>query len=620
MLLAGVPVRELWPGGWPALIGHVVAGAAHLSVPASRSAGGTWSVAAAVLGTGTLWIAGGALAASGSGAPRRIAAFGLLAAPWIAAIALSRGDHAGWQGAVVLLSGLLWFSSSRAAVGLGVGTALLSVTLAQAVGPRTPWIHLGQPAADDASFTTLATDPSYGPLTGRRTGAPMLEVSAPEPALWRMQTLDYVDGSRWRVSPTNLPELPQPAAQEHEVTVRVRGLQNDLVVAPGRIQWVDARGRATPTSGDAWRVATGLGAGDTYTVHASYVHATADQLASDRARIGPRAREYTRIGLPAGSLAGLGAFGKLVLGLFGLDARGLAKSEPDPRVVALARQLSAGARTEWDIVARVERYLLDGRRFRYTTHVPNPGPQPLVDFLFRHRAGYCQQFAGAAALLLRLDGVPTRVVAGFATGVQSGPARYTVRDRDAHEWIEVYFPGYGWVPFNPTPGAADARIATGLDPLGSPSRAAGTPGQLPVAAVLAALIALSLTGLASWRRGSRRPADRVQELLERTARRTGARLEPSSTLSELRAQLTRLGPRTAELAAETERARFGSGPVAAARRPRVRFARALVSDLGPLRAVLVYAGIARGASVARSLAVSRLRRMAQRRGRLPPRR
>jgi hypothetical protein len=344
------------------------------------------------------------------------------------------------------------------------------------------------------------------------------------------------------------------------------------------------------------------------------VQPTADQLATDRAPIGPRAREYTKLGLPAGSLAGLGPFGKLVLGLFGLDARGLAKSEPDSRVVALARRLSAGARTEWDIVARVERYLLDGRRFRYTTHVPNPGPQPLVDFLFRDRAGYCQQFAGAAALLLRIDGVPTRVVSGFATGVQTGAARYTVRDLDAHEWIEVYFPGYGWVPFNPTPGAAAARIATGLDPLAPASRGAGGGGGLPVAAVLAVLAVLILSGLGSHRRRSRRPTDRLQELLERVARRTGARLEPSSTLRELGAQLTRLGPRTAELAAETERARFGAGAVAPARRPRVRFARALLSDLGPLRAVLVYAGIARGASVARSLAVSRLRRGGQRRG------
>jgi hypothetical protein len=350
------------------------------------------------------------------------------------------------------------------------------------------------------------------------------------------------------------------------------------------------------------------------------VHATADQLARDRAPIGPRAREYTQLGLPAGSLAGLGAFAKLVLGLFGLDARGLAKSEPDRRVVALARRLSAGARTEWDLVARVERYLLDGGRFRYTTQVPNPGPRPLVDFLFRDHAGYCQQFAGAAALLLRLDGVPTRVVSGFATGVQTGAAGYTVRDLDAHEWIEVYFPGYGWVPFNPTPGAAAARIATGLDPLGSPSSAAGTQGQLPVAAVLAAFVVLAFGGVMSWRRRSRRPPDRLQELLERIAWRTGARLEPSSTLSELGAQLARVGPRTAELAAETERARFGAGPVAPAGRPRVRFARALVSDLGPVRALLVYTGLARAASSARSLSLSRLRRREQQSGRLHPRR
>jgi transglutaminase-like putative cysteine protease len=590
VLLAGVPVRALAPGVWPALIGHVVAGVAQLSAPAGRPAGGTWSVAAAALGSGILWVAGSGLATSSSlETPRRIAAFGLLAAPWIAAVGLSRGDHAGWQGAVVLLAGLLWFSVPRLGVALGVGAALLSVALAQAVGPRTPWIDVGQLTTSDPSFNTLLTAPTYGPLTGRRTGVPMLEIDAARPALWRMQTLDYVDASGWSVSPTDLPKLPQPAAQQEEVTVRVLGLRNDLVVAPGRIERVEAGGKVTPTGGEAWRVATGLATGDTYAVRADYVRATADQLARDRAAIGPRARAYTRFGLPAGRLARVWAVGRLVVGLFGLDPRGLAQSMPDPRVVALARRLSAGARTEWEVVSRVERFLLDPRRFRYTTRVPKPGPQPLADFLLRSRAGYCQQFAGAAALLLRLDGVPARVVAGFATGVRTGPERYTVRDLDAHDWIEVYFPGYGWVPFNPTPSADLAAIASGLDPLRSPTRGAGHQGVLPVVALLAGLAALALTGIVLGRRRSRPTPDRLQRLLERLARRTGARLEPSSTLSELGAALARLGPRTAELVAETERNRFAAGAAAPAARPRLRLARALVSDVGPVRALLLCA-------------------------------
>jgi hypothetical protein len=261
----------------------------------------------------------------------------------------------------------------------------------------------------------------------------------------------------------------------------------------------------------------------------------------------------------------------------------------DARVVALARRLAAGAHTQWDLVTRVERYLLGGGRFRYTTHVPKPGPQPLVDFLLRTHAGYCQHFAGAAALLLRLAGVPARVVVGFATGKETAPGRYTVRDLDAHQWIEVYFQGYGWVPFNPTPAASPASIAGGLDPLRPPTPASGNPGGL---AFLAVLVPLVLAGLRIVRRRSS-PRLRGHSLrsLERIASRAGGPVGPSTTLGELGAILARVGPRTAGLAAEVERARFASEPPRATRLPRLRLALALVGDVGPLRGVILWAPV-----------------------------
>src|SRR5207248_3228868 len=82
----------------------------------------------------------------------------------------------------------------------------------------------------------------------------------------------------------------------------------------------------------------------------------------------------------------------------------------------------------------------------------------LESFLFSARRGYCQQFAGAMALLLRMGGVPARVATGFATGnYDSSKHQYVVSDLDAHAWVEAYFPGYGWVRFDPTPAAAPAR-------------------------------------------------------------------------------------------------------------------------------------------------------------------
>ncbi len=68
------------------------------------------------------------------------------------------------------------------------------------------------------------------------------------------------------------------------------------------------------------------------------------------------------------------------------------------------------------------------------------------------RSGYCQHFAGAMALMLRYLGIPARVAAGFASGTYSKD-HWTVTDHDAHAWVEVWFAGYGWLPFDPTPGA-----------------------------------------------------------------------------------------------------------------------------------------------------------------------
>jgi transglutaminase-like putative cysteine protease len=588
MLLAGVPIGAFAPGAWSRQLGLLGAGAAQLVTPGSTAAA-SWSLAVAMLASGVLWLAGSALAATGSAPSRRSAvAFALLVAPWLAGLSRTTPDHAAWQGAVVLVAGVLWFPCPRRAIPLGVVAALLSVPLAQAVGPRARWFGLGSRTPSASPFGSLDTEPTYGPLTDRRTGAPMLQVTAAEPALWRMQVLDEFDGYGWTVSSTPLPELPQPAARRESSSVRVLGLRNDLVVAPGRVDRVSALGSVTQAGGEAWRIAPPPSTSFTYRVSASYVHLSADQLANDRAQLDPRSRAYTRLRPSTKGAGNLGLLG-IMLGALGVRFGAWENRAPviDARVVALAQRLAAGAHTEWDVVTRVEQYLLGGDRFRYTTRVPQPGPRPLVDFLLRTHAGYCQHFAGAAALLLRLAGVPARVVVGFATGAPTAPGRYTVRDIDAHEWIEVYFQGYGWVPFNPTPAADPASVASGIDPLRRATPAGRDPGELGFLAVIAAF---GVVGVAIVRRHqSRRRRGRLPLSLERIALRAGGPVGPSTTLGELGAMLARVGPRTAALAAEAERARFASGAPAAPRHPRIRLALALVSDLGPLRAMLVWA-------------------------------
>jgi hypothetical protein len=594
---AGVPAGQLLPHAWPLLLARLAGGMGRLTALGSASGpigNDPWPLTAWLLGAGAAWVAGAALATSGPSARRRAIAFGLLGAPWIAAVALRHSDQAAWQGAAVLLAGLLWLGDRRGAVrrvlALGLVAALVSVATAQAVGPRTPWFTRPPPSAATVRFLA-ENELTYGPLEGRRSGATLLQVTAAQPALWRMRVLSLFTGPGWRVdSPT--PELPQPAEEPVEAKVMVRGLANDLMVAPGRINAVHAHGTASPVAGEAWQLTPYPRRGDTYKMWASVVGASAEQLQAVPAPTDPRLRAYTSL------LPGYEWPSGVVVPLFGQppdpDVTATLDLTPYGPVAALARRLAAGATSQWEVVARVHHYLLDGGRFRYTTNLPPAGPFPLVDFLLRDQAGYCQHFAGAAALLLRLTGVPARVVVGFATGVPEPGGRFNVRDVDAHAWIEVYFQGYGWVAFNPTPAAAQANIPRQLDPLAPASATSGGPdahrgpeglGWLTVGAILAAL---ATAGVLVVRRRTRRGPLPLGPLLEGLVRRTDGHVQPSSTLAELGVELSRLvGPQTAALAAQTERARFAPGPAAPTPHPRIQLARALANDLGPRRALLV---------------------------------
>jgi hypothetical protein len=428
----------------------------------------------------------------------------------------------------------------------------------------------------------------------------MLEIKAAEPGLWRVQVLDVFDGHGWRTTQSP-PRLPEPAAKPVRIDVRVRGLRNDLVASPGAIERVESRGTAEPLPGGAWRLVPGPHAGDEYRVDARVVPADAGELRRAMPPRDPGVADYTRLGWSGRRFRRAPSFmqiGPFTLFFTARDAqpRGFPIDVPpfgEPRdasataalsrspyrgVAALARRLAAGARTEWEVVARVMRYLRDADRFRYTTDVSPPGPFPLVDFLLRTRAGYCQHFAGAAALLLRLAGVPARLVAGFATGIRSG-GRFKVRDLDAHDWIEVYFTGYGWVALDPTPAVDPAAIPPELDLF------APTGGHARIGSRAYTLIGvLAVAALAGWRR-RRRP-----QLGEALARLLGTPVRPSTTLSELRDEVARaLGPHTAALAAEAERARFGPQPAGPRRWTSARIARALARDVGPWRALLMLA-------------------------------
>jgi transglutaminase-like putative cysteine protease len=125
----------------------------------------------------------------------------------------------------------------------------------------------------------------------------------------------------------------------------------------------------------------------------------------------------------------------------------------DPRIELFAHEITRNAPTPYDKVRAIENELKT--RFGYTLNVTIKGSDPLAEFLFDAREGHCEYFATAMVIMLRTLGIPARIVNGFQMGEYNDINRlYTVRESDAHSWVEVYFPhSSSWIEFDPTPAA-----------------------------------------------------------------------------------------------------------------------------------------------------------------------
>ncbi|MCB9786475.1 MAG: DUF3488 domain-containing protein [Deltaproteobacteria bacterium] len=124
----------------------------------------------------------------------------------------------------------------------------------------------------------------------------------------------------------------------------------------------------------------------------------------------------------------------------------------DPRIGALARELSAAADTPYDRARAIERRLSND--WSYTTQGGTDRVHPLEDFLFVRKAGHCEYFASAMVLMLRTLGIPARPANGFYGGAWNPYGRfYTIRQADAHAWVEAWFAGIGWLTMDPTPAS-----------------------------------------------------------------------------------------------------------------------------------------------------------------------
>jgi hypothetical protein len=137
----------------------------------------------------------------------------------------------------------------------------------------------------------------------------------------------------------------------------------------------------------------------------------------------------------------------------------------DPRVRDLARRVTASAGSNYARAQAVESYLRTN--FSYTLQLPGvQEADPLATFLFQRKRGHCEYFASSMAIMLRTLDIPARVVNGFRGGEYNDlTGNYIVRERDAHSWVEVYFPEFGWVTFDPTPGSSQAGLNGRLERL-----------------------------------------------------------------------------------------------------------------------------------------------------------
>jgi transglutaminase-like putative cysteine protease len=638
-LAAGVPGRLLLPDAWDDLAAGIVQGLEGMPGVSVPYRGADEWISIAILLGGTLLVCLAALLAFWhrrgtrslpSALPAAVALSVLYAVP----IVEHPPDRPFLGGAAfcLLLAAFLWLERLGAdQVGIGALLVAVATVAGLVVAPLLdgdgPWLDYESLAQDlePKGASTFDWNHDYGPLSWPRDGREILRVKAEASAYWKATSLDRFDGVRWRegrLTWTLGPDIEQGAGRpEWFQTVRVvhRGLSSSHFIAPGTTLAI------LPPAPDAVRALPGtfrpedgiLERGASYRARAYSPRPSEIDMRSAGLDYPLLARDHLEIELPQHLVrrriidpgrytqdllrkvtlrfapfgtdsAPRGAFPS---GYQVIDAGAYLRRSAYARVYALARRLrAASGASPYDFVLRVQDRVQRGALYSEAAIARRV---PLSSFLFEDRIGYCQQFSGAMALLLRMGGVPARVASGFTPGRYDRKRKeYVVRDLDAHSWVEVYFPQIGWVTFDPTPAASPARSQSddaadpGAPDLGGEGAAAGDRLSDPgaggavaddggsrtglVAAGFAVLVALAAGGVTLVRRG-RLPGEplgpEVAEL-QRALHRTGRTPAPDVTLARLEGFLS--GSSAAQRYVRAVRAaRFagrGAGPTPADRR------------------------------------------------------
>jgi transglutaminase-like putative cysteine protease len=411
---------------------------------------------------------------------------GLALAGFVAVLAL-----AGWRGAleprvVWRLGGAVTLGAVAVLVAAGIGGGP-----AKAGEPWWGWQDWSLGSSSAASGRGLDLRQAYGKLDWPATPRVALTVQSDTARPLRAVSLDDFDGVAFTLAETGASDPlviqdgtitadvgDRTEGEDIEQRVTLRSASSQVVLASGRAERVTGPFAGTADMvGDAIRVNTPITGGDSYTVQARIPQASPAELTA--------ARPYDPADAPAGSTRLRATFWgdpvEVPLWGSGLTVEPAALGAYAP-VHDLAVRVAGDAATPYAAVNRIEAYLR--RNYVYDEQPPYPtslpddwpadmprGRPPLVDFLFGSRRGYCQHFAGSMAVMLRSLGIPSRVAVGYTGGrFDAQSDRWVVTDRDAHAWVEVWFPGHGWLPFDPTPGRSAPNPSSVSSPDYAPSR------------------------------------------------------------------------------------------------------------------------------------------------------
>ena len=326
-------------------------------------------------------------------------------------------------------------SGNLARPGLMAGIAVVAIVL---VIPKAPiadttispglidWTRIGT-----GGTSQLDVQADVGDYLTSGRDAELLRIRSDEPLRWRAGTLDYFDGYRWQ----DTTEREQGYGEEVGPLVETEIVRQSVEVVDAQTDRVFGGYRITSTSvpdaeentDGSWSIGGTFGEGDTYWLLSEVPQPSEEQLWSAGTDYPASVREKY-LQLP---------------------------SNTPPIVAKRAREIERryDPATPYDRARAIERYLRYDGGFIYNLNVSYRRADAAVEeFLGEGKEGFCTQFATSMALIAREMDLPSRVVYGATQGQQVGPDEYLVTGHNMHTWVEIYFPGVGWYPMDPTPG------------------------------------------------------------------------------------------------------------------------------------------------------------------------